>query len=345
MTTAAAKWRAGHGKLTAGLLCLLLLNACATPPQSAALLQRMQLQAEAPHTLQDAQRQSRAPSLDTAPVAIANVPFFPQDRYECGPAALATVLTMSGVRVTPDELVPLVYVPERKGSFQVELIAAARSFGRLAYSLPPTLDALFTEVKHGTPVLVLQNLGLAAYPKWHYAVVKGFDLERRRVLLNSGTREDYEVALGTFERTWARAGSWGLVVLAPGQVPATAEALPYFRALVALELQGKPELARAGYKSGLARWPQDRNLLMAYGNLLYGAGELSAAAGAFRAVTKYHPSYAPAHNNLAQLLFELGQLDQALVAARTAVALGGDYSATYQETIQLISAASAAPVR
>jgi tetratricopeptide (TPR) repeat protein len=114
---------------------------------------------------------------------------------------------------------------------------------------------------------------------------------------------------------------------------------------VALELEGNPELARAGYKSGLSRWPNDRNLLMAYGNLLYGAGELSAAAASFRAVTKYHPAYAPAHNNLAQLLFELGELDQALVAARTAVSLGGDYSATYQETIQLISAASAAPVR
>ncbi|MGP1609367.1 MAG: tetratricopeptide repeat protein, partial [Burkholderiales bacterium] len=79
-------------------------------------------------------------------------------------------------------------------------------------------------------------------------------------------------------------------------------------------------------------------------NLLYGSGELSAAAAAFRAVTKYYPSYAPAHNNLAQLLFELGRLDQALASARTAVSLGGDYSATYQETIQLISAASAVPV-
>ena len=321
MVTMTAAIRAG--RLFASLLCLLLVNACATPPQSLALLQQ-------------------APA---APVVIPGVPFFPQDQYECGPAALATVLAASGITVTPDELVPLVYVPERKGSFQVEVIAAARSYGRLAYSLPPTLEALFNEVKNGTPVLVLQNLGLAAYPRWHYAVVKGFDLDRRRVLLNSGTREDYAVALGTFERTWTRAGSWSLVVLQPGQLPVSAEALPYFRALVALELQGDAETVRAGYKSGLSRWPQDRNLLMAYGNLLYGIGELSAAAASFRAVTKYHPSYAPAHNNLAQLLFELGQLDQALVSARTAVALGGDYSATYQETIQLISAASVTPLR
>lgn len=313
------------GRLLAGLLCVAALTACATPPQSASLLQQL-------------------PGNLAEPVALADVPFFPQDQYECGPAALATVLVASGISVVPDDLVPLVYVPERKGSFQVEVVAAARSFGRLAYTLPPTLEALFTEVRNGTPVLVLQNLGLPSYPKWHYAVVKGFDLERKRIVLNSGVHEDYVMALGTFERTWARAGSWGMVVLEPGQVPETAEALPYFNAVVALELEGHPETARAGYKSGLARWPDDRNLLMAYGNLLYGEGELSAAAASFRAVTKYHPAYAPAHNNLAQLLFELGQLDQALAAARTAVALGGDYSATYQETIQLISAASAVPL-
>jgi Flp pilus assembly protein TadD len=127
-------------------------------------------------------------------------------------------------------------------------------------------------------------------------------------------------------------------------VPESAEALPYFNAVVALELAGHAESARTSYRSGLERWPDDRNLLMAYGNLLYGAGELSTAATSFRAVTQHHPSYAPAHNNLAQVLFELGQLDQALSSARTAVALGGDYSATYQETIQLISAASAGPL-
>lgn len=309
------------GKLAlVGLLCLCAAG-CASTPQSALLLR------QTPAELGEA-------------VTIPGVPFFPQDQYECGPAALATVLVASGLDVTPDALVPLVYVPERKGSFQVELVAAARSHQRLAYTLPPTLDALLLEVRNGTPVLVLQNLGLASMPKWHYAVVKGYDLERRKLLLNSGVHEDYEIALGTFERTWARAGHWGLAVVAPGQVPATAEALPYFNAAVALELGGHANLARSAYKAGLGRWPDDRNLLMAYGNLLYGAGELNAAAASFRAVTKYHPSYAPAHNNLAQLLFELGQLDQALTAAKTAVALGGDYSATYQETIQLITAAA-----
>src|SRR5437868_2835012 len=37
---------------------------------------------------------------------LTQVPFFPQDEYQCGPAALATALSASGVKITPQELVP-----------------------------------------------------------------------------------------------------------------------------------------------------------------------------------------------------------------------------------------------
>ena len=67
---------------------------------------------------------------------LVDVPFFPQERYQCGPAALATVLDYSGREVGPDELVPLVYVPERQGSFQVEMLAATRRHERGYLSSP-----------------------------------------------------------------------------------------------------------------------------------------------------------------------------------------------------------------
>src|SRR5262249_33165121 len=43
---------------------------------------------------------------------LTEVPFFPQSDYQCGPAALATVMVAAGVKVTPEELVPEVYLPE-----------------------------------------------------------------------------------------------------------------------------------------------------------------------------------------------------------------------------------------
>ncbi|MES2623895.1 MAG: PA2778 family cysteine peptidase [Pseudomonadota bacterium] len=278
----------------------------------------------------------QTPAALSAPVLLDEVPFFAQDAYQCGPAALATVLGASHIAVTPDDLVPLVYVPERQGSFQVELIAAARSYDRLAYEIPRTLNALLTEISAGNPVLVMQNLGVSWYPKWHYAVVKGFNVENRKLILNSGLQENYEISLSIFERTWARAEHWAIVVLEPGTMPASAEPLQYFNAVVALEAGTDAGVVANAYESGLQTWPTDRNLLMGYGNLSYGIGEAQIAADNFKKVTDTYPDYAPAYNNLAQILFESGDKAQARQYAEKAVALGGDFRELYQETLRTI---------
>lgn len=304
------------------LFCLaaaVLLSACISPPQSAALRQ------QAPPELRE-------------PVLLAQVPFFPQDAFQCGPAALATLLVASHVAVTPEQLVPLVYVPERKGSFQVEMVAAARSHGRLAYRLAPTLSALFSEVRAGNPVLVLLNLGLAWYPRWHFAVVKGFDLAQRKVVLNSGIYENYAMTLATFERTWARAEHWGILALVPGTVPAEAEPVAYYSAVAALAETHPESSIDVAYRSGLQAWPNDSNLLMGYGNLLYQQGHSAEAAAQFSKVLTLYPAYAPAWNNLAQILFEQGDIPHARVHAREAVALGGAFLDTYRATLLKIDA-------
>ena len=149
------------------------------------------------------------------PVELTAVPFFPQEAYQCGPAALATVLNGSGLNVTPEELTPQVYLPERQGSLQFELLAAARRHGRVPYVLRPQLEAITTEIASGNPVLVLQNLGISAMPFWHYAVVVGFDLARAEVVLRSGREHRHVTSLRTFEHTWRRGDYWAVVVLPP----------------------------------------------------------------------------------------------------------------------------------
>ncbi|WP_339859457.1 PA2778 family cysteine peptidase [Pseudohongiella acticola] len=307
-------------QLLLSLFSIIVLASCVTPPQSAALLR------ERPAQFNDA-------------VLVPDVPFHPQEDYQCGPAALATVLGASQLQVNPEELVPLVYVPERQGSFQVEMIAAARSYGRLAYQLPPTLQAMFSEVRRGHPVLVMQNLGLDWYPQWHFAVVKGFDLQQGLVVLNSALTENYQVSLATFERTWARADHWAVLVVEPGIVPLAAEPDRYFNAVVALEGNNPVELVSPAYQSGLTRWPDNNNLLMGYGNLLYGQGDTDGAAIHYQRTINAHPDYAPAYNNLAQIRLQQQDLEQAMTLAEKAIELGGDFSDNYQRTRQRIQAA------
>ena len=266
-------------------------------------------------------------------VLLADTPFFPQEDYECGPAALATLLQASGVAVLPKQLAPQVFLPGRKGSLQVELMVASRRHGLPAYPLAPTLAAVLQEVAAGHPVLVFQNISLPIYPIWHYAVVIGFDRERQLLTLRSGVTAKLEMSLSVFERTWARGGYWSMVALPVSQLPATAEPEALVAAVAALE-RLNPRAAHSVYLTALQRWPAQPLLLMGSGNAAYALGDRAAAAAAYRAATLADPKFADAWNNLAQVLMEQGQQAEALQALRRALALGGPRLSTYQQLEQ-----------
>jgi tetratricopeptide (TPR) repeat protein len=271
-------------------------------------------------------------------VELTSVPFFPQKDYQCGPASLAMAMSAAGAKVTPDQLKPEVYLPQRKGSLQVEMLASARRHGLLAYPLSPHLANLFAEVAGGTPVVVLQNLGLSWYPVWHYAVVVGYDLDRDLVVLRSGEESRQILPLSTFLRTWERSGFWAMLALPPDRLPASVSEQTYLSAAVALEEGGPLRAALTAYQTVIARWPENLTALIGVGNVHYALGNLADAEAVFRMATLRHPESAVAFNNLAQTLADAGKLKAALEAARRAVALGGPYQATSLQTLQSIEA-------
>jgi tetratricopeptide (TPR) repeat protein len=268
-----------------------------------------------------------------AAAEIAEAPFFAQEDYQCGPAALATALTHAGRETTPAVLVPQVYLPARKGSLQAEMLATARRHGQVAYPLAPLLEDLLREIAAGNPVVVLQNLALDWAPQWHYAVAIGYDLTAREIVLRSGTTRRLALALDTFERTWARSGRWAMLTLPPERLPATASEASYVAAAAALE-RVAPAAARRAYETALARWPESVAARIGEGNASYAMRDLNGAAAAYQRATQDHPEAADAWNNLAQVLHELGSRDAALAAARRAVALGGPRQDTYRETLE-----------
>lgn len=255
-----------------------------------------------------------------ASAALEDVPFFPQDDYYCGPAALAMVLAWSGLAVDQDDLVPLVYTPERRGTLQSDILAGARRMGRLAVEVR-TLPDLMAELAAGNPVLVFQNLGLAAWPQWHYAVATGYDRERGVLRLHSGRTADLETRLATFARTWARADNWALVVLEPGRLPATGGERAVLEAAAALERAEQPSAAHRAYAAILGRWPDSLPGWIGLGNAAYATGDLDQALAAFREATERHPDAAAAWQNLSVVLEERGDSRAAADAAARAEAI------------------------
>jgi tetratricopeptide (TPR) repeat protein len=233
-------------------------------------------------------------------------PFFPQREFECGPAALAMVLGASGVEVAPDALTPLVYLPARRGSLQVEMEAAPRNFGRLAYPLSRNLDAIIAEVDAGRPVLVLHNYGIPRFPRYHYAVVVGYESVSDSIILRSGVTQRQVLSAANFMRAWDNGGRWALVVLRPGELPATANATTYLEAAAGFERKASPADARLAFDAAIQRWPNQPVAWVGRGTAEYRAGALPAAARDYEAALRLDDSNIGARNNLAMTWLELG---------------------------------------
>jgi tetratricopeptide (TPR) repeat protein len=266
---------------------------------------------------------------------LQSVPFYPQDAFQCGPAALAMTMAWSGISADPDTLAPEVFTPSRKGSLQSAMIAAARRHSRVAYPVSGP-DAMLAELGAGHPVIVLQNLGFSWYPVWHYAVVVGYDLDQSTVVLHSGSIPRKRLSLKTFHKTWARSDYWGLLVLPPSRVPITATEPAYTSAVLGLEKASQWEAAVEGYWTALACWPDSLGARIGLGNSYYALGDRKSAEAAFREATRRFPNNGSAFNNLAQVLWEQGKQGGALEAAHRAVELGGPLVDVYRKTLEEI---------
>jgi tetratricopeptide (TPR) repeat protein len=254
-------------------------------------------------------------------VELDGVPFFPQSEYQCGPAALATLLANAGLAVTPDELVDQVYVAGLHGSLQAELLGATRRHRLIPYVLAPTPDALLAELNAGRPVLVLQNLRVANAPAWHYAVVVGFDAERGDVILRSGTERRRREPTARFLRTWARGEHWAFVALTPGELPASATPDLYVRALAGAEALLPRSAADRAFARALETWPDDELVVFAAAGHELAAGDLDGAAALYRRLLSREPRHAAALNNYANVLAARGCYVEARAEARAALAL------------------------
>jgi tetratricopeptide (TPR) repeat protein len=287
------------------LVCLLCLQACTVSHQS---------------------RQVAATIPDNLPPAfeLVQTPFIPQTEHQCGPAALATVLRFHEIDVTAEQLTPYLYLPERKGSLQIEMTATARRFGMLPYRLEPRLDHLLQEIAAGNPVLVLQNLRFDWWPQWHYAVVIGYDVANSELILRSGDTERWSTTFDTFAATWQRADNWALVVVPTGTIPATAQLSSFLSTAYALEETGLAQHAIEAYRSAALRWSNLATAWLALGNLAYATGDSETAVGALYTAARLSPDDSLIWNNLAYALHQSGCKQQALESLQCARRLSPD---------------------
>lgn len=247
-----------------------------------------------------------------------NVPFISPRSTLCGSSSIEMVAeywqtkTSYIPQLSVEQLDGLTLIPAKGGTLQIELVWAARANGLIVYPLEPTFEALFSELSEGHPVIVLVNRSYAWYPLWHYAPVTGFDGEKRTVLTHFSDQANEAIPIGTFAAVWERSNHWGVVLLPPGELPASASSKTFLRAAYAFEKTGKVREAIVAYKSALVRWPKDTDILFALANAYYNVSNVSDSEESYRKLLAIEPGHVLALNNLAVLLCHSGRTHEAL---------------------------------
>ncbi|MEO5971502.1 MAG: tetratricopeptide repeat protein, partial [Bdellovibrionia bacterium] len=105
--------------------------------------------------------------------------------------------------------------------------------------------------------------------------------------------------LRQFEQTWALADYWGVVVLPPEKLSATADELEHASAAAALEQIGKTPEAEQIYRNILKRWPGSLGALIGLGNTRYAARDYRGSIHFLSEATQKFPQSSVAWHNLA----------------------------------------------
>jgi ABC-type bacteriocin/lantibiotic exporter with double-glycine peptidase domain len=139
---------------------------------------------------------------------IENVPFYPQEAFQCGPASLAGVLNFWGIHVTPEEVATEIFSPSAGGTLNLDMMLYPEKKGLKAIYYKGSMDDIKNKIDSGYPMIVLVNLGLLVYQQNHFMVVVGYD--ENGIIAHSGRDRLKPIRLKNFIKTWEKTNFWTL---------------------------------------------------------------------------------------------------------------------------------------
>jgi len=146
------------------------------------------------------------------------LPLAPQsnERYQCGPSTLSSVMAFHGAEFTEETISNAIYSPTAKGVLLQDLAWYARAQGFQADLRTGNVETLSLAVNERKPPIVLLDLGIAGYRIPHFTAVTG--VTEGGVFQLGNNRSDDYVRMDLFTRQWKRAGNQYLVIT-PAALP------------------------------------------------------------------------------------------------------------------------------
>jgi predicted double-glycine peptidase len=139
-----------------------------------------------------------------------NLPFYPQESYQCGPASLAGVLNYWGVKVTPDEVARNIFSTSARGTLTLDMVLYAQQKELSAEQYKGSLENLKQSIDLGYPIVVLVDYGGILYQLNHFMVIIGYN--EYGIFANSGKDLEKFMPEEDFMKSWEKANFWTLLI-------------------------------------------------------------------------------------------------------------------------------------
>ncbi len=149
-------------------------------------------------------------------VIISNVPFYEQEDFQCGPAALATVVNYWYGKKPGRELLPVeriiadIYSPTARGVLGLDLEIYAGKLGFQVRQYRGSIADIKAQVDRGVPLILLVDFGFLAYQVNHFMVSTGYTPEG--IIFNSGKKENELITDDELTGIWKKTGFWTLSI-------------------------------------------------------------------------------------------------------------------------------------
>lgn len=141
---------------------------------------------------------------------IPNVPFLPQEEFQCGPASLATVLNYWNINASPEEIASEIYSKSARGTLNIDMVLYAERKGLKARQYRGSLEDIKNKIDSGYPLILLVDEGFLIYQRDHYMVVIGYGEDG--IVANSGREQHKLISFKDFLRSWERTKFWTLLI-------------------------------------------------------------------------------------------------------------------------------------
>ncbi len=148
---------------------------------------------------------------------IKNVPFFPQERYHCGPSSLASVMNFYGISVSEEDIAKEIYNPKLIGTLSIDMLQYARAKGFNAAYYKGSMEDIKEEISLGRPVILFLDLGYFFYPVRHYIVATGYNDEMGYLIAHSGMEKDKIFSYKEIQSAWERTGFGTILIMPKGK--------------------------------------------------------------------------------------------------------------------------------